>query len=320
MLDTTSHNYEWSIDTMGVFQSALSGVWGSSPTNVYAVGRIARSDSVDYNITRFDGQSWKPFYIPFGAPPAVGSPQLFGIHGFSFNDIWVVGVGGVVSHWNGASWTTISLGTCSDPQCLGVINRDPLFAVWGTSSNDLFAVGDSGVIVHYDGQNWTKMQSGTTLTFRDVWGSASNDVYAVAMDFFSAQWKVVHYNGSIWEAVFVDSVQLNRPGGLWGSSSANVYMVGDFVGRYDGQFWKRIVVPNTQYTMHGVEGSGANNIFVAGSFGVVLHWNGDSWKLYDELLAQGGGRLLERIWTNGQNVFIVGSTQTQGIAIRGIVK
>jgi hypothetical protein len=182
-MDTTSHNYRWDIQTIGVFQSSLSDVWGSLPTDVYAVGRIGRTDSVDYNVVHFDGQKWKPFYILFASNPvAIGPPQLFGIYGFSKDDIWAVGVGGIVTNWDGVKWMTICLGVGDN--CNGLLSRgEQLTAIWGISSKDLFAVGDKGVIVHYDGQKWTKMESGTDLTFFDVWGSSSTDVYAVAMDF-----------------------------------------------------------------------------------------------------------------------------------------
>jgi len=318
-MDTTSHNYRWDIQTIGVFQSSLSDVWGSSSADVYAVGRIGRSDSIDYNAIHFDGQTWTPFYILFTSNPVtIGPPQLFGLYGFSKDDIWAVGVGGIVAHWDGMKWTTICLGIGDN--CSSLLSRgEQLTAIWGTSSKDLFAVGDKGVIVHYDGQKWTKMESGTDLTFYDVWGSSSKDVYAVAMDFFSARWVVVHYDGSLWQPVAVDPTPLNRPGGVWGIAKNNLYIASDFVFRFDGAQWKRLRVPNTLYNMGGVEGSAANDIFVVGSFGVVLHWNGAAWRRYDELLKPEGGRLLRRIWMNenGQEVFIVGSGQIEGVILHG---
>jgi hypothetical protein len=104
---------------------------------------------------------------------------------------------------------------------------------------------------------------------------------------------------------------------VWGVAKNNVYIASDFVFRFDGAGWKRLRVPNTLYNMGGVEGSAANNIFVVGSFGVVLHWNGATWRQYDELLKPEGGRLLQRVWTNGQEVFVVGSSQAEGVILHG---
>ena len=316
-LDTTSHNFTWNIDTIGVFQSSLSDVWGSWANNVYAVGRIGRTDSVDYNVTHFDGSRWNPFYILFGTVGAVGPPQLFGVFGFSQNNVWAVGVGAIITHWDGTSWRTVSLGSCNNPDCLGITGGEQLAAIWGTSSQDLFAVGDGGVIVHYNGQVWTKMQSGTQLFLKDVWGSSSTDVWATGMDFFSAQWTVPHYDGLTWQPSHIDSITYNRPGGVWGTSKDNVYIASDYVLRFDGQRWNRLTTPNTLYNTGGVEGSAANNLFVVGSFGVVLHWNGSTWRQYDELLVPQGGRLLERVWTDGKEVFVVGSTASQAIVVHG---
>jgi len=315
--DTTSHSFIWQIDTLGVFQSSLADVWGTSMTNVYAVGRIARTDSIDYNIAHFNGQTWSPFYIFYGTPPARGAPSLRGILGFSATDIWAVGTGSVVAHWNGSQWTMVSLGTCDDVACLGITNGEQLNAVWGTSSSDLFAVGETGLIVHYDGQTWTKMNSGTSLTFYDVWGSSSTNVFATAMDYMLGEWLVLRYRGSSWEPDSVDSKQINRPGGIWGTAADNVYLASDFVGHFDGKTWKRETTPNVLYNMGGVEGSAPNNIFVVGSFGVVLHWNGSTWYQYDQLLQPAGGRKLERIWTNGDEVLIIGSTGSQAVVIHG---
>ncbi|MFQ5706309.1 MAG: hypothetical protein ACE5HO_02615 [bacterium] len=161
------------------------------------------------------------------------------------------------------------------------------------------------------------MESGTELTFQDVWGSSSTDVYAVAMDFPSAQWTVVHFNGTTWQPVEVASDPFNRPGGVWAISKNSVFIASDHVFRFDGIRWRRLEVPNKLYNMGGVQGLAINDVFVVGSFGVVLHWNGATWKQYEELLKPEGGRLLRRIWTSGQEVFIVGSSQTLGVILHG---
>jgi len=96
-----------------------------------------------------------------------------------------------------------------------------------------------------------------------------------------------------------------------------VYIASDFVFRFDGLKWKRLEVPNKLYNMGGVEGSAFNDVFVVGSFGVVLHWNGATWRQYEDLLRPDGGRLLRRIWTDGREVFIVGSSAIEGVILHG---
>ncbi|MDY7018536.1 MAG: hypothetical protein SU899_00440, partial [Chloroflexota bacterium] len=66
------------------------------------------------------------------------------IWGTSSTDVFAVGGGGVILHYDGISWTLMNSGTTYD-----------LYGVWGNSSNDVFAVGDTGTILHYDGTSWT---------------------------------------------------------------------------------------------------------------------------------------------------------------------
>ena len=58
--DTTSHNFIWTADTLGVYPSYLHGVWGTDLNNVYAVGLIIYSYS-PYTFTgiiHWDGTKW----------------------------------------------------------------------------------------------------------------------------------------------------------------------------------------------------------------------------------------------------------------------
>ena len=249
-------------------------------------------------------------------PGAVGPPFLTGVHGFSSKDVWAVGAGGIVSHYDGTTWTTTCLGIGDN--CSGLLtNGEPLLSVWGSSSADLFAVGAYGTIIHFDGQQWVKMTSGTTLTLYDVWGSSGSNVYSVGMNSSTAAWVVLHYDGTSWQKVDADPALLNRSTGVWGGGQGDVYVVGDFTTHFDGSSWQRLPVP-INYSMIGVGGSSSKDVFIVGSFGAVMHWNGSTWKAYDGLLDPSSSLGLETVWTDGQSVFIVGHTQPLGIIITGL--
>ncbi len=148
-LDTTSHNYTWELQTIGVFQSSLSDVWGSSATNVYAVGRVEVPDGeTQSNIIHFDGNSWRTVTeAAFDTGFAYG--EFGGIYGFSEDDIWVVGTN--VLHWDGNTWKPLAFtlrrtgpGSAIVITLNEVLSGNQFTAVWGASAQDVFAVGVGG--------------------------------------------------------------------------------------------------------------------------------------------------------------------------------
>src|SRR5262245_59319096 len=73
-------------------------------------------------------------------------------HGFSMadmwaaapNDVWGVGGGGLILHWDGTTWAPVASGT-----------TESLTAVWGSSANDVWAAGNNGVIRRWQGSTWS---------------------------------------------------------------------------------------------------------------------------------------------------------------------
>ena len=106
--------------------------------------------------------------IGFGGLPTGTSSDLHGVWGTSGDDIFVVGEGGTIIHYDGIDWSPIASGTSN-------LLRD----VWGSSSADVFAVGDGGTILHGDSTGWHLMDSGTTNNLYGVGGSSAGDVFVV---------------------------------------------------------------------------------------------------------------------------------------------
>jgi photosystem II stability/assembly factor-like uncharacterized protein len=109
------------------------GVWGSSPSDVWAVGRGV---SIHYNGSGWSSVPIKPGFPEF--PDAVWAS--------SQSNAWVVGsselpgtcCSGRIAHYDGTTW--------SDDVSIGALPR--LHAIWGSSASDVWVVGDGGTLLH----------------------------------------------------------------------------------------------------------------------------------------------------------------------------
>ena len=102
----------------------LQDVWGSSDSDVFAVGHPGI-------ILHYDGATWSPM--------SSGTTEtLWGVWGNSGGDVFAVGGPGTILHYDGATWGPMSSGI-----------TDSLYDVWGSNSNDVFAVGENGTILYY---------------------------------------------------------------------------------------------------------------------------------------------------------------------------
>jgi hypothetical protein len=162
----------------------LHGIWGSSATDVYAVG-------LSGTILHYDGTSWT-------AEQSGTSNDLYGVWGSSATNVYAVGNSGTILHYDGTSWSLKSSGTNYN-----------LRSVWGSSSTDVFAVGDYATILHYQPpaapQNpvpATTSISPTTMPY----GSASFTMTVNGSNFISGS--SVLFNGLAVATTYVSATQL----------------------------------------------------------------------------------------------------------------
>ncbi len=174
--------------------SSLWDIWGTSATNVFAVGGA---------IHHYDGREWTEM---------TGNGAL-SIWGSSGSNVFAVGSEETIHHYDGNEWAEMTSGTSTSAD---------IYGIWGSSENDVFAVGGFRTILHYDGSNWTKMTGGNADgIFEDIWGSSENNVFVVGWH----DTTILHYNGNEWtEMTSGTSERLN---GIWGSSENDVFAVGD---------------------------------------------------------------------------------------------
>jgi len=110
---------------------------------------------------------------------------LYDVWGSGPNDVFAVGHGGTILHYDGLAWSSMTSGT---PYAIR--------GVWGSGANDVFAVDEGGTILRYAGSSWSDMGSGTTSALVGVWGSGPNEVFAVG-----DAGTILRYDGSAWSTM-----------------------------------------------------------------------------------------------------------------------
>jgi hypothetical protein len=258
---------------------SMKSAWAAAESDVWAVGD---------GIAHFDGHTWHPVDAPL-------TGRLQAVHGTSATDVWAVG--DQVVHYDGCEWTALDISGATDK---------PLGAVWALAPDDVWAVGGEvgdGVAVHFDGAAWTAYPMPGQMS--GVWGSASDRVWAVGQDGTIMRW-----DGSAWSAeggwsgdplVWFEAV--------WGTADGDVWLVGEkdyrgFIARRAGDEWTA-APPRRQpdWFLYALGGSGPDDIWAAGNFGRVMHWNGEAWTEPSDLVIQGA---LEGIAIGANHSWLVG--------------
>jgi hypothetical protein len=228
----------------------LFAVWGSSPTDVWAVGAASV-------ILHYDGATWTRMPVTF-------NDQFNGVWGFSATDVFIVGAEGLCLRWDGFSWSQVATGTSLD-----------LKDVWGDSASDVWAVGEGGTILYFNGISWAAQTSGTTDTLNGVWGSSPTDVYAVGDNGTIRVW-----NGAIWTASPVEGSPLLELFSIWGFAVGEMVAVGEdgAVFRWETTEWIEMV-SEAEGDLYDVWGSLTDGFYAVGEeptevlkFGETL-WN-----------------------------------------------
>jgi hypothetical protein len=196
----------WS--TMSHPGGPLYGVWGTSPTNVFAVGDYWGFMGATYNnIIRYDGSSWTPMV-------SNAQNQFRDVWGSGPTDVWAVGANGLIAHYNGTgnSWSIT-------PSSTGYWFE----GIWGSEPNDIFIVGEAGVIYHFDGLAWSPMTSPTSTRLVGIWGSSPSNVFATGDNGV-----ILHYDGNTW-SMMSQTYTTGCLVDVWGASGSQpvFYAVGD---------------------------------------------------------------------------------------------
>jgi hypothetical protein len=195
-------------------------------------------------------------------PVVVG--DLRAVHGSGCNDVWAVGVGGAIIHWDGAEWTASESDTPND-----------LSDVWAFSADSAWAVGDA--VRRWNGATWERIAPPAAATFRAVWGPREDFVWLAG-----PAWSAYRWDGVAWATVSAPWVSIIRQ--LFGFGEDTVWAVQygrNFIWGWDGAVWNEVDLGTTPL-VDSIWGATDRDIWVGGECdGGMLHWDGVSWTRMD---------------------------------------
>ena len=228
--------------------NVLSGLWGTSASDIWAVGDFGTA-------MHYDGKTWT-------LVNSNTTKHLNGVYAPTAGSAVVVGDTGLVTRWNGTAFSSESSGTVAN-----------LNSVWGSAANNLFAVGDGGAIIRNTGNGWTSMTSGTTSSLYRVAGSATDNVWAVGQSGTVRSYGGV---GAIWNTVAAPFATMAPLADVWTSGPNDVWAVGGTtaadcaVYRRGGVMWKQNNTCNSAIT--AVWGNSPRDVWSGGAVKTVQRY------------------------------------------------
>lgn len=144
----------WSSEYSGDNLGTLHGVWGSSESDVFAVGA---GGAILHN----DGSGWS-------AMSSGIIKTLYGVCGSGPDNVYAVGDSGTILRYNGTNWSAMT-----SPITV------TLLGIWGNSSGEVYAVGEDGTMLLYQGSQWQSLETGVSEHLNDAWAAQSKEIYAV---------------------------------------------------------------------------------------------------------------------------------------------
>lgn len=296
-IDTTSHNFNYTIWEFGEFPSSiLYDVAIIDDNNIWAVGKINYLDSSGVNeevvnALQWNGLIWDNKKIEYyGSCSAVRFPTLYTIKLVTDKNM-VLTNSGSIGWFNGIS---VILDCAINELLDGAIT-----SIWANFSNNIYTVGRKGSIVHYNGNVWTKIESGTDLTLTDIYGTSENEVYVSGTNTSTVEGIILKKDklgnwGTFIESGIVNENELftklyGELDAIWIDERNTIYTGGNLLYRYKNNKWNYVtslpentISGNSGSIYRGfilaIRGNGSNDYVIAGDRNTLKHFNGSSWQ------------------------------------------
>lgn len=294
----------------------LSSIWGSGPSDVWAVGAKG-------SVIHWDGTTW-------ASTPIDTSYSLQSVYGTGPNDVWVTSTASLIYRSTGFSsgTATFEKQTAIAESAMFPATIGALLAVWATGPGDVWVSGrhrlskggqfeaswrttpgDGGVA-------WAPVSAfGSAGAVYGIWGSGPNDVWMVGskgttnMSFSSHTNGLAATDGGMPAWTEVDTATFSVLNAVWGTGPNDVWAVGNSgaIRHYTGGATWEIVESPTSQNLRGVWAAATDDAWAVGENGTVLHYDGTEWTPSKVALPKADKRDLYAVWGSGpDDVWAVG--------------
>jgi len=205
---------DWIPQTSGT-DADLVAVSGSSPTNIYAVGRNASGGGgvILHNTTAW---AWSPVSIDTcelldASAPCPALPNLRDVWVAPDGEVFILTDESLIIHYDGVSWTH-----SHDLQLMNLT----AYAVTGISSDVLYFLCAHETIAEcLYGSSWSKFAVPSWRPMTSFWATSGGGLAVTFED-----GRVMLFDGSSWIDTTTNTV--NRLNGIWGDSNGALFAVG----------------------------------------------------------------------------------------------
>jgi photosystem II stability/assembly factor-like uncharacterized protein len=221
---------------------------------------------------------------------------LTAVWGTTKDDVWAVGSGGTIVHYDGTAWSLSKSGL-----------TNTFNTIWASGPDDIYVVSDNTAILHGTGLHggpasaatWTPMPAaidfGASL-IRAVWGTSASDIRIGGSPYsYSDPDTFESHTGNQFVVTTVDGgakTWVPAPGdatgtvhGMWGSSASDLWML---VDNSDTKPWQTALTlhatpddggaqafqevdSQSSDILESIHGSSSNDIWAVGSGGAIRH-------------------------------------------------
>lgn len=245
---------EWCVVPLdGLSNVAVNAIWGSGPTDVWAVGTRGFA-------AHFDGTKWE-----------VRRPNtllaLFAVWGSGPTDVWAVNAGNTVFHWNGSAWEERQIGQNAE----GPDETRPILALSGSGPENILAL--------------VEPKSDVFVECPSIWGGTTMvscpDVYRFSRVEGTLAWRKAFDESVICNTLYTEGFYCTGLSGLWTAPEGDPWLVGESgkairprAGGTLPEFAGALDETHSLVTLESVGGSSSKDVWTVGASGTIRHFTG----------------------------------------------